>query len=160
MGTKRYESQALHETLNKCQIEYESYVSNSASQQAIDKNRFREKYSAVLKKIEILNSFLGNNPLGEQNPLLKYKVLENRKALMQEYDARVLEENYAKIHAADVYAKKVIRSKNEHSKIFEEELKKFRILKELENTNNEMAFADQPLQLDQIASCLKEFEEY
>ena len=155
--TKNYESIILNSNLNKLSEEYSAHL--RSKDQEFDKKNYINKFSNMLQKLSILEEYLKNNPIGDQSPLFRSQIIKSRKALLEKYNASVFETNYQKINEVDKMAKRIIRNNDDSSKMFERELKKYVILKELEDSKLQI-IGEKPLQLEQIVSLLNEFENH
>ena len=155
--TKNYESVILTQTLNKINNEYISL--SNMKDLGFDERNYRNRYSNLLQKVSILEEYLKNNVVGEQNPILRWKMIENRNKLLEEYNCNVFEENYEKVNSVDKIAKRIIRNNDDSSKMFEKELKKYMIMKELEGNKSQIT-GENPLELPQIIDSLKDLESH
>ena len=112
----------------------------------------------MVDKLKILDEFIKNNPVGRQNPLYRHKVIEHKHQILKEFDTQVITDSYTKIHNADMKAREVIRNENEHSRMYEHELKKYRMLKELSTKSKDLD-RDTPLTNQEVLTAMKELHQ-
>lgn len=71
--------------------------------------------------------------MGRENPFYRHKAILNKQKILKEYSLTdVFTESHQKIQKAEEYAKRIIKTHDEYSQLFDKEIEKFRRRRELE----------------------------